>query len=410
MNVPGFRAGKVPIGLVKKKYGLSIKLEEINKLISSSIQKYITDNKISILGGPIPVDKTIDFENNVDYTFEYELGLQPEIKLTIAEKAKIDYWVIEPKATQIKEHINNLQKRYGQIINPENIQDGDMLNVRFDELIDQEKKIDGISNVTSLLIDKIEDKNIKKKFLKLKQSESIMFDPKKAFKNKTDLASMLNISQDVLESMTSSFLCEIQKINRLVPAEINTDLFKKTYPTKDIKTEKAFRLEVKSELSNMYLKESDRKLFNDASLLFMQKIKIDLPEEFLKKWLKNNAKKDFSDQEFDKEYKNYLKYLSWQLIENKICQENKIKITNEALIQFTKARVLEQMKSYGSVNMGDKEIDGIVSNILQNKQESEKMTNELVLIELTRYFKSKMKINTKSVTLDEFIKLANNKK
>jgi len=126
--------------------------------------------------------------------------------------------------------------------------------------------------------------------------------------------------------------------------------------------------------------------------------------------LKSNAKKEFSESEFNAEYKNYLKYLSWQLIENKICIENDIKITNERLIEFTKERVLEQMKSYGNVKMGDKEIDGIVSNILKNKQEAEKMTNELVVIELTAYFKNNMKLKRNSVSLDEFIKLANNQK
>ena len=126
--------------------------------------------------------------------------------------------------------------------------------------------------------------------------------------------------------------------------------------------------------------------------------------------MKINAKKEFQESEFEKEYENYVKYLSWQLIENKICEENNIKITNEALHAFTKQHVLEQMKSYGNVQMDDKEIEGIVGNVLKNKQEAEKMTNELVLMELVKYFKSIMKIKTSTITLDEFIKLANNQK
>ena len=410
MNLPGFRVGKVPMGLVKKKYQLPIKVEEINKLLSQNIQKYISEKKISILGGPMPVDQVIDFENNVDFIFEYELGLQPDVNLALAEKSKIDYWVIEPKIDQIKDHILSLQKRYGQIINPDSINAGDMLNVKLKELVGNKPKEGGVSNATSLLLDKIEDDSVKKKFLKMKKSETIVFELKKSFSNQTDLASMLNISKEELGQIESNFSCEIQNISRLVPAEINAEFFKKVYPNKKIKTQKEFKSIIKSELSSNYLKDSDRKLFNDASLLFIEKIKLSFPEDFLKRWLKSNAKKEFSESEFNAEYKNYLKYLSWQLIENKICLENDIKITNERLIAFTKERVLEQMKSYGNVKMGDKEIDGIVSNILKNKQEAEKMTNELVVLELTAYFKNNMKLKRNSVSLDEFIKLANNQK
>ena len=410
MNLPGFRVGKVPIGLVKKKYALPIKIEEINKVLSQSVQTYISEKKISILGGPMPVEKTIDFENNIDFVFEYELGLQPDVNLSLAENSKVDYWVIEPKSDQIKSHVLNLQKRYGQITNPDSISIGDMLNVNLKELINNIPKEGGAANSTSLLVDKIEDDSVKNKFLKMKKSDTIIFDIKKSFTNQTDLASMLNISKEELEKTESMFSCEIQNISRLVPADIDGDFFKKVYPKKDIKTQKEFKSLVKSELSRNYLKDSDRKLFNDASLMFIEKIKLAFPEDFLKRWLKSNAKKEFSESEFNSEYKNYLKYLSWQLIENKICLENDIKITNDRLITFTKERVLEQMKSYGNVKMGDKEIDGIVSNILKNKQESEKMTNELVVIELTGYFKSKMKLKRNTVTLDEFIKLANNQK
>tara|TARA_B100000427_G_scaffold327646_1_gene338867 strand:- start:84 stop:1430 length:1347 start_codon:yes stop_codon:yes gene_type:complete len=410
MTLPGFRVGKVPMGLVKKKYELSIKVEEINKLISHGIQKYITEKKISILGGPIPVDKAIDFKKDVDYIFEYELGLQPVLDLSLAEKSKLDYWLISPASKEVKDHITNITKRYGQVIHPEKIDSEDMLNVSFQELDNNNPKKDGVSNTSSLLVDKISDTSIRKKFMKLKKSDSIIIPIHKAFSNKTDLASMLNISKESAESLNTDFSCTINNINRLVPAEINNDLFKKVYPEKTIKNKKDFEKYIKEELSQRYVKESDRKLFNDGSLLFMKKTKIELPHEFLKKWLKMNAKKEFQASEFEKEYKNYVKYLSWQLIENKICEENNIKITNEALHAFTKQHVLEQMKSYGNVQMDDKEIEGIVGNVLKNKQEAEKMTNELVLMELVKYFKNTMKIKTSTITLDEFIKLANNQK
>ena len=410
VNIPGFRVGKVPMGLIKKRYELPIRIEEINKILSSQLQDFISKNKISIIGGPMPVDTKIDFEKEVDYIFEYELGLQPEIDLSKVEKSKIDYWLIKPEVTQIKEHIENLQKRFGKIENVNLIKEGDMLNVNLTELEGDKPKVGGISNATSFLVDKIQDDSIKKKILKLKKSESINFNLRKAFTNIMDVSSMLNISKEEVEKIDSDFSCEITNISRLAPAELNSEFFKKAYPKKTIKSKKELNLIVQEELSMMYVKDSDRKLFNDASQLFMDKVKVDISESFLKKWLKSNLKKELSDSEFEKEYKNYVKYLSWQLIENKICTDNNIKITNEKLSNFTKDYVLKQMKSYGGVNMGDKEIDGIVENVLKNKKESEKMTNELIVIELVEYFKSKMKIKRNTISLAEFIKLANNQK
>jgi len=410
VNMPGFRIGKVPMGLIKKKYEIPIRVEEINKIISSQLQEYISKNKISIIGGPIPIDQKIDFENEVNYVFGYELGLQPEIDLSKVEKSTIDYWLINPETKQIQEYVENLQKRFGQIKNVDKIKEGDMLNVNLTEIDNKMPKENGIKNTTSFLIDKINNDSIKKKLLKLKKSESINFQVNKAFTNIADLSSMLNVSKEEAEKIDSEFSCEIINISRLMPSELNAEFFKKAYPKKNLKSEKEFNRVIKEELSTMYLKDSDRKLFNDASLLFMEKVKVDISDSFLRKWLKSNLKKELSESEFDKEYINYVKYLSWQLIENKICADNNIKITDEKLKNFTKKYVLQQMKSYGSMNMGDKEIDGIVANVLKNKQESEKMTNELIMIELVDYFKSKMKIKRNSISLDEFIKLANNQK
>jgi len=411
MNMPGFRIGKVPMSIVKKKYELAIKVEEINKLISSNIQKYIEDEKISILGNPMPIESKVDFINETDYVFDFELGVQPKIDLSKAEKEKIDYYVIQPEKSQVDEQILSLQKRYGKVQSFESMQDGDMITV-FLQQLNTDNSIDkkGISTTTTVLIDKIEDVEIKKKVLKLKKFEKTNFLLNKAFPNKVDLASMLKISKDEIESINSDFSFEIKDIQRLVPSEINLEFFKKAFPEKEIKSKNTFQKEVKNQLMDVYTKESDRKLFNDCSQLFLDKITINFPEKFLKKWLKSNVKKEFNDDEFEKEYINYLKYLSWQLIENAICLENNIKIDNDSLKTFTKSRVLEQMKSYGGVNIGDKEIDGIVDNVLKNKKESEKMMNEIVLIELVNYFKLKIKMNKKDISFKDFIKLANNQK
>ena len=411
MNVPGFRIGKVPMGLVKKQYGNSVKVEEINKLLSQNIQSYISDNKILMIGGPIPIEEDIDFVNNIDFIFKYELGLQPIIDLSSVEKSKIDLLEINPDKEKVQEHIESLRKRYGNVTNPDVISEGDMLNVELTELDANNKpKVGGIVKSTSMLLEKVEDKNIKKKFLASKKSDNIIFKPKKAFTNQADLSSMLGVKKEELDGLMSDFNCQIQNISRLMPSELNNDFFKKAYPDKEINTKKEFESIVIEELKALYVRESDNKFFNDASSLFIEKTKMNLPEDFLNKWLRLNAKKEFNDDEFAAEFKNYLKYISWQLIENTICQDNNIKVTNSELRDFAKSQMLQQMKNYGNINLGDKEIDGIVTNVLNNKQESEKMMNELIAIRLIAYFKSKMKINRKTITFNEFVKLANNQK
>ena len=411
MNIPGFRVGKVPMSLVRKQYGTSVMVEEINKLLSANIQQYISENKILMIGGPIPIDEDVDFINNKDFTFKYELGLQPVIDLSSVEKSKIDILEINPDKEKVNEHIESLKKRYGNIINPDVIQEGDMLNVEFSELDDDKKlKVGGVVKATSLLLDKVEDKSIKKKFLSSKKMDTIIFNPKKAFTNQSDLSSMLGVKKEEIDNLSVTFNCQIQNISRLIPSELNNEFFKKAYPDKEIKTKKQFESAVIDELKSNYVRESDNKFFNDASSLFIEKVKINLPEEFLNKWLRKNAKKEFKDEEFNVEFQKYLKYISWQLIENKICTDNNIKVTNDELKAYAKSQMLQQMKNYGNVNLGDKEIDGIVANILNNEKESERMMNELIAIRLIDYFKSKMKLNSKTVTFNEFVKLVNNKK
>ena len=411
MNVPGFRVGKVPMGLVKKKYELAIRVEEINKILSNGIQKYISEKEISILGNPLPIENKVDFVNDSEYDFEFELGIQPQVDLSKAENAKIDFFVIKPEKKEIEDHQLSLQKRFGSVQSFEKMKDGDMLNVVLVQLDKNDKPLEkGINVTTSMLVDKVEDKSLRLKFLKLKKSSSIVFELSKAFSNPVDIASMLKISKEEVANLDSQFSCQINDISRLVPAKLNDELFKKSYPSKVIKTEKEFKSTIKEELSAKYIKESDRKFFNDCSSHLMKKIKLDFPEKFLKKWLKNNIKKEFTEKEFDKEYENYLKYLSWQLIENAICTKHDIKVTNDKLKSFTKAYVIQQMQSYGNIQMGNKEIDGIVDNVLKNQKESEKMMNEVIIIELVQHFKSKMKMVKKSVSLNEFIKLANNQK
>ena len=337
--------------------------------------------------------------------------MQPQIDISKVEKLKIDYWLIKPDKKAIDEHINSLQKRYGSVKSFNTMKKGDMINLSFVELDKENKpKKDGISNSSSILVDKISDEKIQKDFLKLKKGDAIIIPIKIAFTNLVDLASMLKISKEDAEKIDSNFDCKIMDISRLMPAELNIDFFKKSYPEAKIESEKDLRKKVESDLIETYSKESDKKLFNDAHALFINKVKIQFPEEFLKKWLKSNIKKEFSKSEFDKEYINYLKYLSWQLIENTICTENNIKVTNDQLESYTKSRIIAQMKSYGGMNLGNKEIDGIVQNVLKNKKEAEQMMNDLVVIELVKYFKDKMKINKKETTLNEFIKLANNQK
>ena len=409
INMPGFRSGNVPISLIKNKYGVSIKVEEINKIISKEITTFLEKNKLPIFGYPIPKESKVDWSKDDDYIFEYDLGYKPKFKLSLPTSKNVKYYRIKPDKKQINKNIEDLRLKFGNNVFPEDIKKDDMLYVKIDELIDKklknsdEKKL--ISHNSSLLVSKIEDAKFKKNILKAKKGDVLNFEPKKAFTNDVDLASFLGIEKSNLNDINDKFSCKIDSIKRVELCEINKEFFKKAYPDKQIKNEKELRMELSNNFGEIYKTYSDNKFFKDAIDYIIDKSKISLPDNFLKKWLNHNIEKKMDIDELDKHYDSYKKSFNWELVKEKIMDEEKIEITEDLILQESKSTLSMQFQQYGMVK-NDEELDKFANSLLQNKEEKQRIIDQIINKKVIIYLKSKIKIEEKEVTMDDFTKLA----
>ena len=410
--VPGFRKGKTPMSIIEKQYKTSIVVDEVNKVLQDSLYKHITENKLKVLGSPMPLtDNEIDWKNNTDFVFEYEVGLAPDLSIKISQKDKLTYYNIKADDKLIENYCNDIAKRYGKMTNPSESIAGDLVYCLIQQL-DATGEIDasGISNEATVSIDSIKDKKFQKQFIKIKADDILKLNVKEVFTNKADLAAMLKVSQGELENLESNqFQFKVIRINRLAPAELNKDLFDKVYPEKNVKSLKDFKAKIKEEAEKSFVMESDRMLKNDVVLYLVEKVKFDLPDEFLMRWLVKSSEKPLTLEQVKIDYPNYSKSLKWQLIENKILEDNDVKITNDDLISFTKDLVKRQMQQYGQANTDDKQLSDIAENILKNEDERKKISNQLFDEKTLIIYKDLFKLNQKSISYDDFVKLATEK-
>ena len=410
--VPGFRKGKTPMSIIEKQYKTSIVVDEVNKILQDSLYKHITENKLKVLGSPMPLtDNEIDWKNNTDFVFEYEVGLAPDLSIKISQKDKLTYYNIKADDKLIENYCNDIAKRYGKMTNPSESIAGDLVYCLIQQL-DATGEIDasGISNEATVSIDSIKDKKFQKQFIKIKADDILKLNVKEVFTNKADLAAMLKVSQGELENLESNqFQFKVIRINRLAPAELNKDLFDKVYPEKNVKSLKDFKAKIKEEAEKSFVMESDRMLKNDVVLYLVEKVKFDLPDEFLMRWLVKSSDKPLTIDQVKIDYPNYSKSLKWQLIENKILEDNDVKITNDDLISFTKDLVKRQMQQYGQANTDDKQLSDIAENILKNEDERKKISNQLFDEKTLIIYKDLFKLNQKSISYDDFVKLATEK-
>ena len=410
--VPGFRKGKTPMSIIEKQYKTSIVVDEVNKMLQDNLYKHITDNKIRVLGSPLPKSSVeIDWVNNVDFVFEYEIGLAPEFDVKISSKDKLTYYSIKADTKLVDGYCNDIAKRYGKMSNPNKSIDGDLVFCSINQLdVNGEVMINGISNEATVSMDVIEDKKVKKKFIGLKSGDQLTLNVMSVFQNHSDLSAMLKITHDQLHALTSdSFRFTVKQINRLAPSEFNKELFDKVYSDGSVTNIKEFKQKVTEEAEKSFVVESDRMLKNDVVLYLVKKFKLEMPDEFLKRWLVQTSEKPLTLEQVESDYHMYSKSLKWQLLENKILENNEVKVNNEDLLSFTKELVAKQMMQYGQVSSDEKQILDIAENILKNEDERKKISEQLFDEKTLSIYKKSFKLNEKSISYDDFVKLATEK-
>jgi len=411
-DVPGFRKGKTPMGIINKKYRTSVIVEEVNKLLQDELYKHISAEKVRVLGSPMPIDETpIDWENNEDFTFQYEVGLAPDFDVKITAKDKLNYYKIKADTKLVDGYCTDIAKRYGKMSNPEVSVEGDLIFCAIAQLdVDGNVMSNGISNDATVAMEYIADAKIKEQFVGVKKDDVLKVNVMKAFTNHSDLGSMLNVSHDALHNLTSEeFQFTVKNINQLAPAELTSELFDKVYGEGTVKDVKEFKAKVQEEAEGQFVGESDRMLKNDIVTYFIEKLKLQMPDDFLKRWLVQTSEQPITMEMLATEYDMYAKSLQWQLIENKILENYEVKVTQDDVLNQTKKLIGSQMKQYGQPEGDDAQLTDIATNILKNEEERKKIYDQIFDERTLVVYKENFKLTEKYVTYDEFVKLASGK-
>jgi trigger factor len=408
-NVKGFRPGMVPIGLIRKMYGKAVQLDEINKLVSDNIRKYLADEKIEILGDPLPnndANNQIDLDTQEEFEFKFELGLSPQFELNLSKKNKVTCYNITIDDKMKKDFISNYTRRFGEFRNEEETGDTDMLKGNIEALGEDGQPVPGglSAENAALTISVIKDEDIKKEFVGKKQGDSIDFDLRKALPNDYEIAGILRKQKDEVADINGLFRFTINEINRFIPAEINKELFDKIYGEGVVSTEEEFNAKVEEEIGKNLKNESDYKVGVDIKKLVLEKTEFALPEDFLKRWLLAVNEKTTKEQ-IEKEFDSFRKDLKWQLIRNKVAKENDIKITEEELHHEAENITRYQFQQYGLFYASDEQIHNYAHEMLNREEDAKRIAERILEEKAIEKLREVVKLEDKSITSEEFNKL-----
>ncbi|PKO95893.1 MAG: trigger factor [Bacteroidetes bacterium HGW-Bacteroidetes-7] len=400
-DIKGFRKGMAPMGMIEKMHGKSAMLDAVNNLISDGLNNYITDNKINILGEPLPHEdekKNIDWENDTEFEVSFDLAIAPKIELELSSKDKITYY--EPNITDEEKakFRSNLLRQFGTLVNTDAIEEDDFIIA---DLIQGETRIEG----TYVALRSIADKKIKKSFIGKKSGDELTIDVNKAFENETDRAAMLKISKEELATIEPNYTVVVKEVKRFAEAEVNQDLYDKAFGAGNVKTEEEFDSKIVDRIKSEFAQESDYRFMLDAREALIEKAAIALPEQFLKRWLHNANEGKFTMEEIEKDFELFLKDFRWQLIRQFITNEQKIQITREHLLDHARKIAAYQFAMYGLQNAPQEQIDTYAESLLKNEKEGrriiEKVEDELVL----DYVRSVVTLDKKSITIEKLQEL-----
>lgn len=409
-KVPGFRPGHVPMGLVKKQYGRAVLSEELNKVVNQSLQEYIAENKLDILGNPIPTDGENfkgDFDKPDTFEFTYDIGLAPEVKVPLSGKNKFDYVKVKVDNELIDKQIEDLRRRYGKLVSGEKVGEKDMVLAQFVELNDDESiKEGGVLHTSTVSMEFVTDKKVKKELTGKKVGDKIVVNPEDVSRGGADTAAMLGVKEEELEGLSDKFQLTVNEIKVMELADLSSELYDKLFGPGTVKDEKELRERVKADLDGMFVNDSDRMLTKSVYDSLLEKTEVSLPDEFLKRWIQLSNETEISMEQIEEDYENYAKGLKWQLIQSAIFKANDIKLENEEVIDFTKGLLANNYAQYGMPAPEDEELTQSAMQVLQNQQEANKVYDMLAERKLTAYFKETVKLNEKEVSYDEFAELA----
>jgi trigger factor len=410
-RIDGFRPGKVPFGLISKMYRKPALIEEVNKILSESITKYLIDENLNILGEPLPNEQEqnrIDWDNQTEFIFAFDIGLAPELDINVSAKDKIPFYIIKIDDKIRLNYIENYQSRLGMFKPIEITEENAMVKAELSQvdnngnIIENGIKVDG----TSISLELIEDEKIRKDLTGRIIGDTMKVDLKKAFPNNTELAALLKVDKERIAGLEGEFQLIIKSISKFEKAEVNQDFYDKLYGKGNIKSEEEFRQRLDEDIKANLNRESEYKLRLDIRNTYLNKFRKDLPEEFLRRWLFKVNKDKYTEEQINKDFNHFTEDLKWQLIKNKIIKENNIKISEEEILQYVKdyARI-QFAQYYGLTNVSEDELNKYASELLKKDKEKNQFYEKKYEDKVIEFIRETAKIENKVLTLEKFNKL-----
>ncbi len=416
INLPGFRKGNIPMTVMIQRYGKSVIVEEVHKLLSEKLTSYIAENNLKLFGEPL-TSKTkknvANWEAPNDFTFFFDIANIPEINLEIDKTVSTSMYKITPDEKIINDYIKNYQHKFGEYKETDTIGENHLVYGEFIQVNNEKKTVeDGITVKDALILPRyIQDEAVKNNFLKLSIGKTLIFNPFQAIKNKTELSHLFNIDKTEINKLDTDFSFTVNKITNFEPAEINLSLFEKVYGKDNVKDEAEFRNKIQEEVEHNLTYKTDYQFKIDLKKTILEKFPIDLPEEFLKRWLIETSedKNKITDEVLEKEFPVFSENLKWSIILDALAKQLDIKISEEDINEAAKHYIRQQLYRYGLFQMTDEQVEEYSKEILKNKNEVNKIIEGIRESKVIEKVKTLITIKDKKISLADFNKLSEKK-
>ena len=397
-NIPGFRKGQVPMGLIKKQYGRAVLVDEVNKLIQNNLNNYLVEEKLDVLGNPLPKQHDNFNWDAEKLAFEFELGLAPDFEVSLNSKKGIPHYKIIADKKMIDEQVSRIRKQYGKLVSKTDVGQDHEVTGTF------ENEAEEINHKTTLELSKIKSKKALNALKGKKAGEVVNLKTKGLFKEDYLLPSSLGLPREKAEGLDVEVTFTIEEINEREPAELTQELFDRLFGPDQVHSEEEMRDKIKSDSEAQFQQQSDQKLLNDVTEKLIEDTTFDLPTEFLKKWMQTTGEKPLSTEEVNDEFERTEKGLRYQLIEGKLIKEHGLDIQFEELKEFAKGFIRSQMAQYGQTDPKDEDLEAIAARVMSNQDEVKRLSEQLMSQKLLDLYKEKANLKTKEVTYEAFVK------
>ncbi len=403
-NIPGFRPGMVPAGLVKKMYGKGVMAEVINKTLSDALGKYIEEQHLNILGDPLPNEELtpkVDFDTQDTFTFAFDIALAPEFDASLNGHNKLTHYTIEVTDEMVNNQVESYAQRFGDYVEADDVQDGDVIKGLLTE-----QRENGMTKENAMLNPQyMTDKEQAALFKGAKKGDVITFNPQKAFQSEVEISSLLDITKQEAKELTSDFTFEIQGITRHQAAKIDGELFAKVYGENAIKDEADFRAHVKAEIEENMAEDSDYKFGLDAKAAVMKKMEgLTFPEDFLKRWLHATNEK-LTDEEIDKDFPQMIEELKWHLAKDQLLKKYNINVEKEDVEDYAKKVAKMQFMQYGLMHVDDAYLTNYAQQMLKDENQLRGIVERVAEQKIYAALKTVVKLDEKSISHADFGKL-----